>query len=89
MSRRNFSYCSHRRLNNNKITSIASGAFPGLGRLTDLYVTMLCHITARVCTYSSCRYLYGNQITSIDSGAFTGLGSLTLLYATKPSAFLY
>ncbi len=32
----------------NEITSIASGAFSGLGSLTELLVTFLCHITVGV-----------------------------------------
>jgi hypothetical protein len=73
----------HRSLNNNQFTSIPSGAFAGLGGLTELYVDMCClcvqvHLSQHRILH---RYLYSNQITSIASGAFTGLSSLTRLYA--------
>jgi hypothetical protein len=39
-----FSYCSRRYLNGNRITSISSGAFSGLGSLDILFVTCCSHI---------------------------------------------
>ncbi len=41
-----FTHCSCRYLYSNQITSIANGAFTGLGSLTKLYGKMYCHISA-------------------------------------------
>jgi hypothetical protein len=46
--------CLCRFLSNNKITSIASGAFAGLGKLTGLYVAMRCsHLFTTVIAHTS------------------------------------
>ncbi len=76
-----YTFRSCRRLDNNKITSIASSAFSGLESLTGLYVMMICHITVHFFSFDLCRRLNNNKITSIASDTFTGLGSLTDLYA--------
>ena len=70
-----------RYLNYNQITSIASGAFIGLGSMTFLCATLCCQVTNAIITWYARRTLQVNLITSIPSNAFTGLGSLTYLYA--------
>ncbi len=79
------SYCWYRSLQSNLITSIASGAFTGLGSLTYLYVNIRCHVIRFIPSHCSHRSIESNRIISIASGAFTGLGKLTRLYAAIDS----
>ena len=65
----------------NQITSLASGAFSGLGNLTTLYATMHSQITRDIAMFAH-RNLHANQITSIADGAFSGLGKLADMYVT-------
>ena len=81
-----FPFCSPgRNLENNQITSIASGAFSGLGRMTELYLALRKCMNVAVVTQWLCRFLHSNRITWIESGAFSGLGRLTELYVTLHS----
>ncbi len=80
----------HRDLSSNDITSIATGVFTGLGKLTSLYVTVMSvsHACSRMVPHRS---LNGNKLTSITSGAFTGLGNLASLcgYLTELGCWLF
>jgi hypothetical protein len=68
-------------MENNQITSIASGVFSGLGNLTFLYGVINRHVTD-VILLCACRYLDNNRITLIASDSFNGLGRLNQLYVT-------
>jgi hypothetical protein len=74
----------NRSLYNNRITSIPSGAFTGLGSLTSLFGHLdPLHEAIGINLRAIDRYLYNNQITSIPNEAFTGLGNLTKLFVPR------
>ena len=94
-SRRQFSHLSCRYLTNNQITSIASGAFSGLGSLTELYVTILCHITAYFFFRTACagtwpktrsHRLIAVHLLGLEASLICMLPSALLLF-TKPHAY--
>ena len=62
----------------NSITSIVPGAFRGLSRLRELYVSAQSSLPR---TSSWCSDLSANFITSLESGVFEGLQSLQGLEA--------
>ncbi len=72
-----------RDLSLNNITSIKSGDFAGLGKLTHLSViTTSLVIVLELISPVTHRDLSSNRISSIESGDFTGLGKLTYLSVT-------